>query len=591
MKRTTAIDGTTILYITQKGRLVADRLTRLFPHARVLRYKAGIVPGVWKTSKALIFIMASGIAVRSIAPLLEDKKRDPAVVVIDEAGRHAISLLSGHLGGANELAASIARFLRGTAVITTASDVNDMPSIDLWAADSGLVIENWDSLPRIATQLLDSGSLNVFPENGAAGPLPAAFLPVKNPAEADMVISNRILEQKPDDRRRLILRPVNLVLGIGCNSGTSRDEIESVVRKVLCDKGLSFSSVRTIATLDRKASEPGLVAFAESHGFDIRAFSAAELNGVQGVSPSPAALKATGAKAVAEPSAILGSRSGRLLVPKRKEGNVTVAVAEIAGDGGDTPGPVAPLPEQEAGSVTVPAVAMNIGEGQETGGQGRLSIVGTGPGRTEHITPYARDVLQESDVIVGYGPYLELIRDLLTGKEIVSTGMTREVERCRKAVEIARTGKKVAMVSGGDPGIYAMAGLIFELLRETGWGAERQHVRSDASEKESRDRGHVEVEVIPGISALNACASRLGAPLMHDFASVSLSDRLTPWDLIEKRLSAAAAADFVIVLYNPRSKGRRDHISRAREILLGYRSPETPVGIVRAAMRTDEKSS
>ena len=166
--------------------------------------------------------------------------------------------------------------------------------------------------------------------------------------------------------------------------------------------------------------------------------------------------------------------------------------------------------------------------------------------------------------------------------------MTREVERCRKAVEIARTVKKVAMVSGGDPGIYAMAGLIFELLRETGWGAERQHVLSDASEKESRDRGHIEVEVIPGISALNACASRLGAPLMHDFASVSLSDRLTPWNLIEKRLAAAAMADFVIVLYNPRSKGRRDHISRAREILLGYRSPETPVGIVRAAMRTDE---
>ncbi|HWR90204.1 MAG TPA: cobalamin biosynthesis protein, partial [Dissulfurispiraceae bacterium] len=274
MKRTNAADGTAILYITQKGRLVADRLTLLFPDARVLRYKTGIVPDVWKTSGSLIFIMASGIAVRSIAPLLEDKKRDPAVVVLDEAGRHAISLLSGHLGGANELAASIARFLRGTAVITTASDVNDMPSIDLWAADSGLVIENWDSLPRIATQLLDSGSLNVFPENGAAGPLPAAFLPVKNPVEADMVISNRILEQKPNDRRRLILRPVNLVLGIGCNSGTSRDEIESVVRKVLCDKGLSFSSVRTVATLDRKASEPGLVAFAESHGFDIRAFSA-----------------------------------------------------------------------------------------------------------------------------------------------------------------------------------------------------------------------------------------------------------------------------------------------------------------------------
>jgi precorrin-3B C17-methyltransferase len=150
--------------------------------------------------------------------------------------------------------------------------------------------------------------------------------------------------------------------------------------------------------------------------------------------------------------------------------------------------------------------------------------------------------------------------------------MTQEVDRCRKAVELALSGKTVSVISGGDPGIYAMAGLVFELLKEQDSGTPLPYV-----------------EVIPGISALNACAARLGAPLMHDFASISLSDRLTPWDLIEKRLDAAAMADFVIILYNPKSKGRAGHIARAREIVMKHRPPETPVGIVKGAMREDEK--
>ena len=152
--------------------------------------------------------------------------------------------------------------------------------------------------------------------------------------------------------------------------------------------------------------------------------------------------------------------------------------------------------------------------------------------------------------------------------------MTQEVDRCKKAVELAMTGKTVSVISGGDPGIYAMAGLVFETIKG----------------QESGVRSHeLSVEVVPGISALNACASRLGAPLMHDFASISLSDRLTPWEMIEKRLEAAAMADFVIALYNPKSKGRAEHINKAQEIILKHRHPETPVGIVKAAMREDER--
>ncbi len=185
------------------------------------------------------------------------------------------------------------------------------------------------------------------------------------------------------------------------------------------------------------------------------------------------------------------------------------------------------------------------------------------------MTPAAGEALAAAEVIVGYQTYLDLIPEFLVGKEVVASQMMKEVDRCRKALDLAAQGRIVALVSGGDPGIYAMAGLIFEMAREQG--------------------DVVDIEVIAGIAALNACAARLGAPLMHDFAAISLSDLLTPWEKIEQRLEAAAAADFVVVIYNPKSKKRAEHIVRAREILLAHRSAETPVGIVTAATRENER--
>ena len=173
-------------------------------------------------------------------------------------------------------------------------------------------------------------------------------------------------------------------------------------------------------------------------------------------------------------------------------------------------------------------------------------------------------------MIVGYRTYLDLVQDLIRDKEILSSGMRQEIDRCSKAVEVAGGGKTVAVICSGDPGIYAMAGLVFEIAKS-----------------QSTDE-LPEIEIIPGIPALSASASRLGAPLMHDFASISLSDLLTPWELIEKRLDAAALADFVIVIYNPKSKGRPDNIDKARDIIMRHRPDTTPVGIVKAATREHE---
>lgn len=201
--------------------------------------------------------------------------------------------------------------------------------------------------------------------------------------------------------------------------------------------------------------------------------------------------------------------------------------------------------------------------------KGKIFVVGFGPGDREHITKRAVDALQQSDHIMGYKTYVELIEHLVTAKTIVSTGMTEEVSRAQEAVKQAEAGHIVAVISSGDAGVYGMAGLVYEVLIEKGWTA-----------KEG-----IEVEVVPGISAINSCASLLGAPVMHDSCTISLSDHLTPWTVIEKRIEAAAMADFVVAFYNPKSGRRTRQIVEAQRILLKYRSPDTPVGLVKAAYR------
>lgn len=544
-------ENTIIFYITNNGLALARKLSGLYPDARILRFKKGLVSHFWQKGRNLVFIMATGIVVRTIAPLIKSKKTDPAVVVLEEKGRYAISLLSGHLGGANDLARRIAHFLKGEAVITTSSDINDLPSIDLWAEGKGFVIENEEGLPEVATRLIDKGSLNVYSEIDID--LPPHFKKISDLNSADLVITNKDLKFMAREPI-LILRPKNLVIGIGCNSGTSVHEIGEAVRKVLSEKGLSFHSIHSIATIDRKAEEPGLIEFAKRHGFGISYFAAEELNSVVNLQPSAFSqsrlvFNATGAYGVAEPAALLASVSSELLVPKQKIGNVTIAVAQV-------------------------------GQQNTEKKQGRLYIIGTGPGSIGYIAPRAIEAIRGSEIIVGYTTYIELIKGLIKGKEVISTGMTQEIERAKRAVELALLGRTVSIISGGDPGIYGMAGLVLEILR----AEERQSIGTTADKEENNV-----VEVIPGISALSACASRLGAPLMHDFVCISLSDRLTEWSLIEKRLELAAVGDFVTVLYNPKSKGRQGHINKARDIFLRYRSEDTPVGMVKGAMRSQEE--
>lgn len=195
----------------------------------------------------------------------------------------------------------------------------------------------------------------------------------------------------------------------------------------------------------------------------------------------------------------------------------------------------------------------------------KLHIVGIGPGGRENMTIKAVEAIKYCDIIVGYTPYIDYLGELTEGKEVYSTGMMKEIERCKIAIDKVKEGKNTAMISTGDAGLYGMAGPIMEM------------------------KDGIEIEVIPGVTAAFSAAAELGSPIMHDFVSISLSDLLTPWELIENRLEKAADGDFVITIYNPKSKNREEHLKKAVDIILKYQNPKTPVGVVKDSGRAGTK--
>lgn len=204
---------------------------------------------------------------------------------------------------------------------------------------------------------------------------------------------------------------------------------------------------------------------------------------------------------------------------------------------------------------------------------GKIMLVGLGPGAVEHMTGRARAAIAEADTVIGYVTYVRLVADLIAGKEVIKKSMTEELDRAIEALERAKQGKKVALISSGDAGVYGMAGPTFEVLFQAGWTPDSE----------------IEVEIVPGASALNTCAALVGAPLTHDFCAISLSDLLTPWPTIARRLDAVAYADFVVALYNPKSGRRTRQIQEAQRIFLRHRDPKTPVAIVKSAFRPKQR--
>ena len=344
---------TAIIAITRNGArlgaLLQDRLpeSRLFVIAKYAEGAAtpfsdgvqALVEPLWPACRGFVFIMATGIVVRTIAPLLTTKDRDPAVVSMDDAGRFAVSLLAGHLGGANALAEACAEITGSTPVVTTATDVNDLPSFDMLAKDKGWHIDDLSRVKVLNALLLEGEEIAVVDPSGEveryfAGKGKLTFhedfvKALASGAKGLLFVTNRLIAPDESSKRLLVLRPENLVLGIGCNRGTEASEIGEVVREHLEMLSLSAASVRRIATARAKADEPGLLAFAGEFGKPLVAFESEELNEVEFPSPpSEHAFAAIGAKGVAEPAALLASGGGKLILHKIKSGNITLAIAE-----------------------------------------------------------------------------------------------------------------------------------------------------------------------------------------------------------------------------------------------------------------------
>ncbi len=500
---------------------------------------------------ALICIMASGIVVRDLAPLLRSKHTDPAVVVMDERGQHAISLLSGHKGGANELARRAAALLEGTPVLTTASDAQGLPAVDLLGREEGWVINRSEHLTDVSAALVNGETVGVVQEAGEENwqldPPPAnlirfpsiAALQEASPPAAIIItfrqVSPELLEAIP---RSVIYHPPCLAVGVGCNRGTPAEEIQAAIDQTLTEAGLELSSVAQLATIEDKADEAGLLETCDKRNWPLRIFSRREIATVTDLpNPSEWAQRALGVPGVAEPAALLAANSDTLLVEKQKFPNVTVAVSL---------------------------------KSKIENRKSKIQVVGIGPGDSAHLTPAARQAIEEADVIFGYKTYLRLIAGLAPNVPREGSGMRQEVSRVNQAVDQAQTGKRVALISSGDAGVYGMAGLVYEVLCERG-------------------EANLPVEIIPGVSALNAAAALLGAPLMTDFAAISLSDQLTPREEILRRVDLAAEADFILCLYNPKGRNRVEPFELTCDILARHRPPETPVGIVRAAYRDKQQ--
>jgi len=344
-----------VIAITGNGARIGTLLQRGIPESRLFvieKHALGaahpfangvqaLVDRLWPDYGGFIFIMATGIVVRIIAPLLQAKDRDPAVVVLDDLGRFAVSLLSGHIGGANALAYRCAELTGSMAVITTATDVNDLPSFDMLAKANGWLIDDLSRVKVLNALLLEGKEIAVLDYGDAvrhycAGKGMLSFYEnsdqaLESGASGVLLVTNRVLERKENLERTLVLRPLNLCLGIGCNRGTSSQEIESVVMANLERLSLSLKSVKCLASAQAKWDEEGLLAYQRKSGIPLLFFENDQLNAVEVPSPPSAhALAAIGARGVAEPAALLASQGGRLLLEKIKDGNVTLAIAETA---------------------------------------------------------------------------------------------------------------------------------------------------------------------------------------------------------------------------------------------------------------------
>lgn len=507
-----------VLYLSESGLLIAKRLSSL-----TLPVKGADIEAILETYQEVIFVTAVPIAVRLIAPHIKDKATDPAVVSVDEYGKFAVPLLSGHRG-ANLLARSISQSIGATAVITTLSDISGTCALDSIPGYSAV-----GAVAKVQNAINHGGAPSLINEHG--WPLPATLLVGDD--ETTIVVSDSAPDIDTISSTGVVqLIPSSLTVGVGCSLDCSSEELTELLQTGIRLAGLSSDAIAAIATIDIRADHPAV----RSLGIPILAFSSEELASIEVPNPSEVVQRTVGTASVAEAASLLGAGpDSTLVLAKIKSPMATLAIARRS-------------PQR-----------------------GELRVVGIGPGSPGMRTMDAQSAILSSQVIIGFGPYIDLIDDLLgPSQEVHRYPIGEESDRVRHAISSARSGYDTALVCSGDPGVYAMAALTFEEADTAGFDSTR-------------------IRIVPGVTAALAAAGLAGAPLGHDHVYISLSDLLTPWDAIERRIAAAAEADLVVAFYNPRSKQRTDQLSRALDILAGFRSPNTPVILAKKVGRKSQQ--
>ena len=547
--------GAAIVVLGPSALPLARTLQALLPRARIhgpetrcaeadLRFAEAVphMRALFAAGTPIVALCASGILIRALAPLLAEKSAEPPVVAVAADGSVAVPLLGGHRG-ANAMARAIAALTGGVAAITTAGDLR----LDLALDDPppGWRVANPERAKAVTAALLAGREVALAVEAGDAAWLEAGGARFAREGACAIRITDRAIAPGED---ALVLHPPVLALGLGCARGASGDELRGLVAATLARTGLAASAIALVGSIELKAAEPAIHDLAAWLGVPARFFSAEALLAETDrlTAPSDIVFRAVGCYGVAEGAALAAvGRDGKLVVPKQASERATCAIARSA-------------------RALDPA---RLGRAR-----GSLAIIGIGPGDRASRTEAAEAALARASDIVGYGLYLDLLGPALAGKARHESSLGAEEERARLALDLAAAGRAVALVSSGDAGIYGLASLVFELL-----------------EREDRPAWqHIAIDVVPGISAMQTAAARLGAPLGHDFCAISLSDLLTPWDAIERRLKAAAEGDFVVALYNPRSQRRTTQLEIAREILSAARPAETPVALLHNLGRAGE---
>ena len=493
---------------------------------------------LFSSGTPIVGVCAAGILVRGVAPLLVDKLNEPPVVAVPDDGSTVIPLLGGHRG-ANRLARQIAIGLEAHASITTAGDIAMGVALD--EPPLGYRLQNFKDAKPVMASLLNGSSVRILGEN---------IFDIHSSSAAEITLA---VSETPmvGDEMTLVYHPQKYALGLGCARGCSVDEMWNLVSKCMEEANIAAGSISSVGSLDLKGDEPAIIETALRLGVPFRLFEANELESLTPklANPSEVVFTEVGCHGVSEAAAIALS-GGSLVVEKKKTMNATCAIAK----------------------------SENIITEMNGRSRGKLSIVGIGPGQHSWRTPEASALISEAEELVGYGLYIDILGPLAIGKKRSDFPLGGEEARCRYALEEAGKGKNVALICSGDAGIYAMGALVFELLDRN----ENEMGVSDAAKR-------IEVQCTPGVSALQGAAARAGAPLGHDFCTISLSDLLTPREDIIRRLHAAAEGDFVIAFYNPVSKTRRTLLAEAREILLKYRPKDTPVMLASSLGRPEEE--